>query len=108
MIDFKHMPWYEPGLVGLTIVNGILLDKSSKLDKIALLTTSALVVDSFVTPWFAEGKTLHELLGLSAGGSIDFKIYLYERGGAAIGNIYMALRNLETYMDKIRKESPFS
>ena len=96
---FKTMEWYEnPGLAALiTIGNGIALDKSSKLNKTALITTSALVLDSFVTPWFTEGKTLHELLGLSAGGSIDELILLLERGAAVGGNLYMAFRNVVQY-----------
>lgn len=101
---FGGMEWYErPDLAALiTIANGIVLDDSSKINKIALITTSALVLDSFVTPWLTEGRTLHQFLGLSAGDSIDLKILLCERGAAAIGNFYMALRNAAQYASLIK------
>ena len=96
MIDNRELM-----VLGLTALNGyLLIDEGSRLDKIVLATTGALVIDFFVTPWFANGRTFHEVLGLSSNEVTNLQIYLWESGLAAAGVVYMSYKNLSNYLSR--------
>ena len=87
------MEHYDKALVAAVAVNYALSDKSSKLENLVNATTAVLAVDSIIVPWFTNGKTLHEYLGVSPQFLHEFYIQFYEILGVGIGGILIATRN---------------